>query len=98
MYVESNADDTELRMCRISGTGAGGGGGTAGVPGKAVFDLVTTSANLSAILSNFAHNISNPTKFDIQAPSLAGGPETGVMTPNPPTSTVINSFANVYSS
>ncbi len=96
--VESGAQDIEVRNCRMRNTGTGGNGSTLGVPGKAVFDLVTTPTTLSSIFTNFAFSIANPTKFDIQASTIAGGPETGVKTPNPPTSGVINLFANVFSS
>ncbi len=46
------------------------------------------------IFSNFAHNIANSIKYNIQNT----GTESGVLTPNPTTATVINPYANVYAS
>ncbi len=59
--------------------------------GKAVNDAVTSTNDLSIIFKNFAHNIANNTKFDIQAMG-----ETGLLSPNPPDATVINPFGNVF--
>ncbi len=93
--VQSGASDVTIRNNRIKNTGsAGTGGGGSGVAGKAVDDNVTVTANLSMIYSNFAHNIANSIKFDLQAT----GVESGIFIPNPPTSTVINPLANVYAS
>ena len=92
--IASTTSDISVRRCTIQNTGAGGTGtSTNGAPGKAVDDDVTTAANLSQIFANFAHNIANSTKFDLQA---AG--EAGILTPNPPTAAVVNPLANVYSS
>jgi hypothetical protein len=83
-----------VRNCTLRNTGFGGTGTPNGVDGRAVQDLQTTTADFSMIFSNFAHNIANSIKYNIQNT----GVESGVLTPNPPTSTVINSFANVYAS
>lgn len=94
--IESTCIDISVRNCTIRNTGTGSvmGGGGAGVNGKAIDDDVTTIANLSMIYSNFAHNIANSIKYDLQATGI----EQGVAMPNPPTSTVINTFANVFAS
>ena len=94
IYINSTAIDVSVRNCTIKNTGAGGAGSAPGLPGKAVLDLVTTAANYSQIFKNFAHNISNPTKFDIQSPGA--GMEDGIMSPNPPDATVLNPWANVF--
>ncbi len=87
--------DTSVRNCTMRNTGVGGTGGAAnGADGRAVEDLQTVTANFSMIFSNFAHNIANAVKYNIQNT----GVESGVLTPNPPTSTVINPLANVYAS
>lgn len=93
--IGETAVDTSVRNCTLRNTGTGGTGGSAsGENGRAVNDLVTTVGNLSMIFSNFAHNIANAVKYNIQSTGL----ESGVLTPNPPTSTVINPLANVYAS
>ena len=90
IQIDSTAVDVGVHHSRIRNTGAGGS--PSGVGGKAVLDSVTTSGAVSVLFSNFAHNISNAIKFD-----LAGtGTEKGILSPNPPTGVVINSFANVY--
>ncbi len=60
----------------------------------AIDDNVIITADFSLIYSNFAHNIANTIKYDLQAM----GVESGVALPNPPTATVINPYANVYAS
>ena len=90
--IESDAIDTVLRNCTIRNTGSAGTGGAAGIDGKAVDDDVIMVATASMVYSNFAHNIANTIKFDLQQ----AGTEQGVPMPNPPTATVINSFANVF--
>ncbi len=92
MFVESTALDVAIRNSSMRNTGAGGTGSTAGAGGKAIEDDVTTVANLSMIYANFAHNIANTIKFDLQGTGL----EQGIAIANPPTSTVVNSFANIF--
>lgn len=96
VHVGANAVDTSVRNCTLRNTGSGGTGGSAsGINGRAVNDLQTTAASFSMIFSNFAHNIANATvKYNIQNT----GVESGILTPNPPTSTVVNPLANVYAS
>ena len=93
--ITSSSIDISVRNCTFRATGAAGtGGGGGGVAGKAVDDDVSAGANESIIFSNFAHNITNATKFDLQA----SGAEKGVNIAIPPTSTIVNTFANVYAS
>ncbi len=95
IFIASTCIDVSVRDCTIRNTGAGGLGMTAsGEGGKAVDDNVTTVTNLSMIYANFAHNIANDIKYDIQAEGL----ESGILVPNPPTGTVINPLANVFAS
>ena len=96
IFVDSTCVDTSIWDCVIRNTGAGGSSvaGAAGADGKAIDDNVTTSGALSLIYRNAANNIANTIKFDLQA----AGSESGVLLPNPPTATVVNSFANVYAS
>ena len=95
ILIDSTAVDVAAANNIIRNTGAAGSGTSTstGVAGKAVDDNVAAGANGSQIFSNFAHNIANSINFDLQA----AGSESGVMTPNPPTTTPVNSFANVYS-
>ncbi len=93
VFIGSGASDIFVRRCTIQNTGAGGAGAPPGDGGKAIDDDVAVPPNYSQIFSNFAHNIDNATKFDLQA---AG--EAGILTPNPPTGPMVNPFANVYSS
>jgi hypothetical protein len=86
-----------IHDCTLRNTGIGGTGTPNGRPGKAVFDLANITNELSVIFRNWAFYIANGTKFDIQAPSLSGGPEKGIFSPNPPTSTVLNTWANLFS-
>lgn len=90
IQIDSTASDVEVHNCRIRNTGAGGSPGGAG--GKAILDSVTTAGNYSMIFCNFAHNIANAVKFDLQG----GGTEDGISSPNPPDGTVLNPYANVY--
>lgn len=92
VFIVSTALDTVIRNCTLRNTGAGGSGGNVGAAGKAIEDDVTIVANLSMCYSNFAHNISNTIKYDLQG----SGVEEGVALANPPTTTVVNSFANVF--
>jgi hypothetical protein len=62
------------------------------VGGKAVDDDVVAGANASKIYANFAHDISNATKFDVQA----SGAESGFGLSNPPSSTAVSVYANVF--
>ena len=90
VVIESTAVDIEVHDCRIRNTGAAGTPGGAG--GKAILDAVTTAGAVSIIFSNFANNVENAIKFDLAGTGL----EQGVVSPNPPTATVINPYANVY--
>ncbi len=93
IQIDVSSTGVAVHHCIIRNTGAGGSGdGGAGAGGIAVEDDVTTSAAESAVYSNFSHNIANTINFDLQA----AGIEKGVNSPNPPDSTVVNSFANVY--
>ena len=92
VFVASTALDTVVRTSTLRSTGAGGTGSTPGTGGRAVEDLVVIVANLSMIYSNFAHNIGNTVRYNLQA----AGVEQGVALANPPTATVVNSFANVF--
>lgn len=92
--IASGCINTEVRNCSLLNTGAGGTGTAAGAGGNAVNDTVTTAGSLSKVYSNFAYNIANSVKFNLQN----SGVESGVLLPNPPTTTVINSYANVYES
>jgi parallel beta-helix repeat protein len=83
--------------CTLRNTGIGGTGTPNGLPGKAIYDQADVTNELSVIFRNWAFYIANPTKFDIQAPGLSGGPEKGIFSPNPPTSTVLNTWANIFS-
>ncbi len=94
VYIGASAVDTSVRNCTFRNTGFGGAGAVAGTDGRAVNDLQVTAGDLSMIFSNFAHNIANSVKYNIQNTGL----ESGILTPNPPTSTVINPLANVYAS
>ena len=88
--IESTAIDIGIHNCRIRNTGLGGSSG--GIGGKAVLDAVATAGAYSMVFSNFAHNIANTIKYDLRAT----GTEEGIVSPNPPDGTVLNSFANVY--
>ncbi len=94
IQIDANTIDATVRNCTIQQTGIAGSGGTSGSGGKAVDDNVSTVDNLSMIFGNFAHNIANSIKFDLQNSGL----EEGILTPNPPQSVVINPLANVYAS
>ncbi len=93
VFIDSDSLDTVIRNCTMRNTGAAGGGaGGGGRAGRAIQDEVTTVANLSMSYANFAHNIANTIKFNLQGL----GTEQGVALANPPTATVVNSFANVF--
>jgi hypothetical protein len=95
VYIDGSATgafDTVIRNCTIRNTGAGGDPMDTALGGKAVLDGVTAVANLSMVYSNFAHNIANAIKYDLQGL----GTEQGVALANPPTATVVNPFANVF--
>ncbi len=92
VFIASTALDTVARNCTLRNTGAGGTGSTPGTNGRAVEDLVVIVANLSMVYSNFAHNIGNSVRYNLQA----AGAEQGIAIANPPTATVVNSFANVF--
>ncbi len=90
IFIESSADDVEVHDCRIRNTGLGGLPGGQG--GKAIRDLVTTPGSYSIVFHNFAHNISNDIKFDLQGT----GTEMGIASPNPPDNMPLNPLANIY--
>ncbi len=90
VIIASDVIDAVVYDCHIRNTGNGAAPG--GVGGKAVQDAVTTAGSVSILYRNFAHNIANALKFDVQGT----GVEKGILSPNPPDATVINPFANVY--
>lgn len=90
IQIDSSAVDVGIHDCRVRNTGIGGT--PSGLGGKAIVDAVITSGAYSMIFSNFAHNIANEIKFDLRGTAT----EQGIASPNPPDSTVINPFANVY--
>jgi parallel beta-helix repeat protein len=92
IQIDSGAVGVAVTNCVIRNTGAAGTGTSSsnGLAGRAVNDLVTTLS--SQVFSNFAHDIANATKFDLQATNI----ESGIKTPNPPTAAPINPFANVF--
>lgn len=91
--VESTALDTVIRNCTIRNTGAAGGMGS-GTDGYAILDAVVIVANLTMSYSNFAHNIANSVKYALQGFTT----EQGIALSNPPTTTLVNPFANVFAS
>ena len=92
IFIDNSSTDISVHNCIIRNTGAGGGGAPAGVGGKAIDDNVAVGAAESIIFGNFAHNIANALKYDLQA----GGVETGFALSNPPSSTAVSVYANVY--
>ncbi len=95
IFIAPGSTDIAVRSCIVRNTGSGGTGGvggSSGENGKAIDDEVTTGVSESLVFGNFAHNIANAVNFDLQG----SGVEKGVNSPNPPTSPVVNSFANVY--
>ncbi len=93
VFITSTSTDISVHNCIIRNTGAAGGGaGGAGVAGKAVDDDVAAGAAGSVVFGNFAHNIANATKYDLQASGL----ESGFSLSNPPSSTAVSVYANVY--
>ena len=93
VFITSSSEDVSVISCMIRNTGAAGTGATSnGVGGKAVDDDVAVGATKSMVFKNFASGIANAINFDVQA----GGVETGVDMTNPPTSTALNVFANLY--
>ncbi len=93
IFIASTATDISVHNCIIRNTGAaGGGGGTAGSGGEAIDDDVAAGAAVSIIFGNFAHNIANAIRFDLQA----SGGEDGFSLSNPPSSTAVSVYANVY--
>lgn len=92
VFINSGAEDTVIRNCTMRNTGAAGAGPPGGRAGRAIEDQVIIVANLSMCYSNFAHNIANSIKYNLQA----AGTEQGVALANPPTATVVNSFANAF--
>jgi len=64
--------------------------------GLAVNDLTTTTTNSTFIYGNFAYNIAQDTPNGIRYKIHNSATEAGVMSPNPPTSALINFIANVF--
>ncbi len=91
IVIDSNAIDASVRNCSIQNTGAAGSPGAA-LAGRAIDDDVSISNNLSMIFSNFANNIAYSVKYTLQGAEV----EAGILSPNPPTGTIINPLANVY--
>ena len=93
IFIASTSTDISVHNCIIRNTGAAGtGGGGGGVAGKAIDDDVAADAAASIIFGNFAHNIANAIRFDLQAT----GVEQGFDVSNPPTSTAVSVYANVF--
>jgi len=86
VLIGSSNVDIAVHHCTISNTGFGT------VEGKAVDDNVAAGANASKVYANFAHDIANAIKFDLQASGIEGGFELS----NPPSSTAVNVYANVF--
>jgi len=82
---------TKVRNCDISNTGSAGTG-TGQVEGMAVRDEVTTAANVSLVVSNFAYNIANSIRYYLQNVNI----EAGFDISNPPTSTAVSVYTNVF--
>ena len=91
VFIGSLNVDILVRNCTISNTGAGGTGGTS-FAGKAIDDNVAAGAGASKIYANFAHDITNAIKFDLQASAA----ESGFALSNPPSSTAVSVYANVF--
>jgi len=87
VFIGASNADISVHNCTISNTGTAGD-----VAGKAVDDNVAAGANASKIYANFAHDIANATKFDLQA----SGVESGFALSNPPSSTAVSVYANVF--
>ena len=90
VFIGSSNTDISVRSCTISNTGVFGGGSSSA--GKAVDDNVAAGAGASKIYANFAHDIPNAIKFDVQA----SGVESGFALSNPPSSTAVSVYANVF--
>ncbi len=93
--VMSGSTDVAVHDSIIRTTGGGGTGPPDGQGGKAVDDDVTDSGEESVFLRNFAHNISNQIKYDLQATNT----EQGTVVGQPPGNTVLadgNQFVNAY--
>jgi len=91
VFIGSSNTDISVHNCTISNTGAAGTGG-GGAAGKAVDDNVAAGANASKVYANFAHDIGNSIKFDLQASAA----ESGFALSNPPSSTAVSAYANVF--
>jgi len=92
VFIEGNTcEDTKVRNCDISNTGSAGSGESP-IAGMAVRDEVTTAANVSLVVGNFAHNISNSIRYYLQDVNS----EAGFDLSNPPTSTAVSVYANVF--
>ncbi len=93
IFIDSSSTDVSVHNCIIRNTGAAGTGGPAsGVDGKAIDDNVVAGPAASVVFGNFAHNIANTIRFDL----LASGIEKGFALANPPSSTAVSVYANVY--
>jgi len=92
MFIASTSTDISVHNCIIRNTGAAGTGSATGVAGKAIDDDVAAGAAGSVVFGNFAHNIANATKYDLQA----SGIESGFSLSNPPSSTAVSVYANVF--
>ncbi len=92
VFIGSSNADVSVRNCTISNAGAAGAGGGGSVAGKAVDDDVAAGAGASKIYANFAHDITNAIKFDLQASAV----ESGFALSNPPSSTAVSVYANVF--
>ncbi len=92
IFIASASTDISAHNCVIRNTGVEGAGVADGIAGKAIDDDVAAGAAASIIFGNFAHNISNTIRFDLQATGI----EKGFSLVNPPSSTAVSVYANVY--
>lgn len=94
VFITNDSTDISVHNCIIRNTGVAGAGlGGAGVAGKAIEDEVVAGATVGSIIfGNFAHNIAHTIRFDLQA----AGIESGFALSNPPNSTAVSVYANVY--
>lgn len=92
VFIGSSNTDISVRNCTISNSGAAGTGGSP-TAGFAINDDVAPGTGAtSKIYANFAHDIANAINFDLQA----SGSEQGFALSNPPTSTAVSVYANVF--
>lgn len=91
VFIGSSNTDVSVHHCTISNTGVAGVGGTSQA-GKAIFDAVPAGAGSSKVYANVAYDITNAITYDLQATGI----EHGFALSNPPTSTAVSMYANVF--